>query len=135
MSRDVFWNIFWKRNITLKVFWVDNRGNYQVCKITCCNQGHATFFQIFTFVEIYLLSHMNLLKWIFHYFAKMDTNCLFLPFFHVDLFLFFAFLIPVEGCNAKTKFIFPYFLCFCKWRHHINVALHALPYKMFSSTS
>ena len=136
VKRCIFWNIFWKRNITVNGFWVDNRGNYQFCKIICFNQGHANFFSDFYLCGNLTIVKYKLLEMNFQLFCKNGHQLVISSFLSFSfLFLFFAFLTLVEGCCAKTKFISPYVFCFYKWRHHINVALHALPYKMFSSNS
>ena len=133
VKRCIFWNIFWKRNITVNGFWVDNRGNYQFCKIICFNQGHANFFSDFCLCGNLTIVTYKLIEMNFQLFCKNGHQLVISSFFFMSSFL--LFLTPVEGCSAKTKFIFPYVFCLYKWRHHINVALHALPYKMFSSNS
>ena len=110
-----FWNMFWKSNIFADGFWLDNSCNYRFCKILFFSQDHANFFRIFVFVELYLLSHIDLLKRIFSYFAKMETNSLFSLSLMSSFFSFLLFW-HCWRIQCKNQIRFPICLMFLQMK-------------------
>ena len=115
-----------KRNISDNGLWVDNRSDYRYCKIICFKQGHSIVLWIFNVLDFLITITWKLTEtnsrsfWEYgHYWVILSfLSCLFFPVF--------CFFSPAQRSRlqCKSKFIFPYVLCFYKSRHHINVVLH-----------
>ena len=123
VKRCIFWNIFWKRNITVNGFWVDNRGNYQFCKIICFNQGHANFFSDFCLCGNLTIVTYKLIEMNFQLFCKNGHQLVISSFLSFSfLFLFFAFLTPAEGC-CKNQIHFLICLLFLQMKASYKCSL------------
>lgn len=131
-----FWrNIFLKRITTVNGFWAENRGGYWFCQIIYYNQGHASVFQNFAFLNFLIIILCKLIEMNSESFYEYEQQwVIFFSFLSsFFFFFFFNFFAPVQGYSAKVKLVSPYVSCFYKWRYLKNIILQTLPPKMFLS--
>ena len=109
-------------------FWADNRRDYQYYK-KCFALIKVS--QCFTDFQPPGFSNYNHMKIYWNEFLIILGIWSLLNYF-VFSFLSSFLLLPKEvDYSPEVKLISPCILCFYKWRHHINVALHTLPTYFF----
>ena len=115
ISKTNLWrNIFLKRITTVNGFWAENRGVYWFCQIIYYNQGHASVFQNFAFLDFRIIISCKLTEMnsesFYEYGQQWVTFFFFLVFFLP--FFFFLLFCPCSRIQCKSQTRFPIYLMF-----------------------
>ena len=102
-------NIFLKRITTVNGFWAEIRGVYWFCQIIYYNQGHASVFQNFAFLDFLIIISCKL-KFVnsesFYEYGQQWV--IFFSFFSSFFFFFFFTFLPLFKDTAQKSNSFPH---------------------------
>ena len=111
ISKTNLWrNIFLKRITTVNGFWAENRGVYWFCQIIYYNQGHASVFQNFAFLDFRIIISCKLTEMnseSFYEYGQQWVTFFFLSCLLSSFFFFLTFL-PLFKDTVQKSNSFPH---------------------------
>ena len=123
MLRDVFWNIFRKRNIAVKAFWVDNRGNYQFLQNYLLQSRSCQLFSDFYLCGNLTIVTYKLIEMNFQLFRKNGHQLVISSFLSCRPFSLFCLFDTCWRMQCKNQIHFPIFPLFLQMKASYKCSL------------